>query len=277
MIKLSGFGDEIGPNIEEQMRVLSREKVRHIELRGVGGKNILDLTDAELEDVELKMMDHDFEASAIGSPIGKIRIDEDFDEHVEKLKRAIEIAHLFDTKYIRVFSFYPPEKGDIRAHRGEVIRRMEAMTHLAEENDVVLCHENEGRIYGEGPKECLDILKTVPSGNLRAVFDPANFVIAGHHPYDDCYPLLKDYIEYFHIKDAKLKEHTIVPAGAGDGQIKSVLRDAVKHGFDGFISLEPHLAKAGQFSGFSGGELFVTAIRALKEILDSIGAEYDAK
>jgi sugar phosphate isomerase/epimerase len=259
------------------MKVLAGEKVRHIELRGVGGKNILDLSDSELEDVELRMMDQDFEASAIGSPIGKIRIDEDFDAHLERLKRAAEVAHLFDTKYIRVFSYYPPEGGDIKAHRGEVIRRMEAMARLAEEGDVVICHENEGRIYGEGPKECLDILKTVPSGNLRAVFDPANFVIAGYRPYDDCWPLLKDYVEYFHIKDAKLKEHTIVPAGAGDGQIKSVLRDAVKHGFDGFVSLEPHLAKAGQFSGFSGGDLFVTAIRALKEILDSIGAEYDAK
>jgi sugar phosphate isomerase/epimerase len=278
MIRLSGFGDEIGPDIEEQMKVLASEQVAFIELRGVGGKNILDLTDAELEDVELKMLDRGFGASAIGSPIGKIRIDEDFDAHLDRFKHAIEVAHLFDTKYIRVFSFYPPEKGDIKSHRGEVIRRMEAIAKLAEENDVIACHENEGKIYGEGPKECLDILQTVPSGSMRAVFDPANFVVAGFHPYDDCWPLLKNYVEYFHIKDAKFKDHTVmVPAGAGDGQIKSVLRDAIKNGFDGFISLEPHLSKAGQFSGFSGGDLFVTAIRALKEVLDSVGAEYDAK
>ena len=277
MIKFSGFGDEISPDLAEQLKVLASEKVSHIELRGVGGKNILDLTDSELEEAELMLIDQGFEVSAIGSPIGKIRVDEDFDQHLDRFKRAIEVAKFFETPYIRVFSYYPPEGGDIKKHRGEVIRRMEAKAKLAEENDVVICHENEGRIYGEGPKECLDILKTVPEGSLRAVFDPANFVIAGFHPYDDCWPLLKDYVEYFHIKDAKLKEHTIVPAGQGDGQIKSVLRDALKHGFDGFVSLEPHLAKAGQFSGFSGGELFVAAIRALKELLDSIGAEYDAK
>jgi len=277
MIRLSGFGDEISPDIDEQMKVLSSEKISHIELRGVGGKNILDLSNAELEDVELKMMDQNFEVSAIGSPIGKIRIDEDFDAHLERLKRAIELAKFFDTPYIRVFSYYPPEGGDIKKHRGEVIRRMEAMARLAEENDVVICHENEARIYGEGPKECLDILKTVPSGNLRAVFDAGNFVFAGVRPYDDCWPPLKEYVEYFHIKDAKMKERTIVPAGEGDGQIKSVLRDAVKHGFDGFLSLEPHLAQAEQFKGFSGPDLFVKAIRALKEILDSIGADYDAK
>ena len=203
MLKLSGFGDEIGPDILQQMEVMGGEKVRHIELRGIDDKNVLDLTDEELEETELKMMDHDFEVSAIGSPIGKIRIDEDFDAHLDRLKRAIEIAHFFDTRYVRVFSFYPPEGGDIKAHRGEVIRRMEAMTRLAEESDIMLCHENEHAIYGQNPNECLDILKTVPSGNLRAVFDPANFVVEGLHPYDDCYPILKDYVEYFHVKDAK--------------------------------------------------------------------------
>jgi sugar phosphate isomerase/epimerase len=279
MIHLSGFGDEISPDIEEQMKVMGSEKIRHIELRGVGGKNVLDLTDAELEEIELKMIDQDFEVSAIGSPIGKIRIDEDFDAHIERLKRAIEVAQFFETSLIRVFSFYPPGGAgrDIKKHRGEVIRRMEAMAALAEENDVVICHENEAKIYGEGPKECLDILKTATTGNLRAVFDPANFVLAGFRPYDDCWPLLRDYVEYFHIKDAKAKEKTIVAAGEGDGQIKSVLRDAVKREFEGFVSLEPHLAHAGQFQGFTGPELFVKAIRALKEILDSIGAEYDAK
>jgi sugar phosphate isomerase/epimerase len=277
MIQFSGFGDEISPDLNEQLKVLASEKIAFIELRGVGGKNILDLTDAEMEEAELTLIDQGFEVSAIGSPIGKIRVDEDFDAHLDRFKRAIDAAKFFETNLIRVFSFYPPEGKDIRQYRGEVIKRMEAIARLAEENDVIACHENEAKIYGEGPKECLDILKTVPSANLRAVFDPANFVLAGFHPYDDCWPLLKDYVEYFHIKDAKMKEKTVVPAHEGDGQIKSVLRDAIKSGFEGFVSLEPHLSKAEQFSGFSGAERFVTAIRALKELLDSIGAEYDAK
>ena len=122
MIRLSGFGDEIGPDIEEQMKVLAGEKISHIELRGVGGKNILDLTDEELEDTELKMIDRGFEASAVGSPIGKIRIDEDFDAHLDRFKRAVEVAKLFETPYVRIFSYYPPEGGDIRQHRGEALR-----------------------------------------------------------------------------------------------------------------------------------------------------------
>jgi len=277
MIRFSGFGDEISPDIEDQMETLAGENVSHIELRGVGGKNILDLTPDELEETKRKMDDAGFAASAIGSPIGKIRIDEDFDAHLDRFKHAIEVAKLFDTPYIRLFSYYPPEGGNIADHRSEVMRRMQAKVKLAEEAGIVACHENEGRIYGEGPKECRDILESISSPSLRAVFDPANFVIAGYKPFNDCWELLKAHTEYFHIKDAKLDSKEICPAGEGDGQIKSVLKDAVAGGFEGFVSLEPHLAKAGQFAGFSGPERFVQAIRALKGVLDGIGADYDAK
>lgn len=277
MIRLSGFGDEIDPDIDEQMKVLGGENVRHIELRGVWGKNVLDLTDKEVKDVKRRMDGEGFGVSAIGSPIGKIRIDEDFDAHLDRFKRAVELAKVFETPYIRLFSYYPPEGGDIAAHRDEVMRRMRAKVKLAEEADVICCHENEGKIYGEGPKECLDLIREVNSPHLRNIFDPANYVIAGYHPYDDCWGLLKEHTEYFHVKDATMSPPSIVPAGEGDGQIPELLADAVKRGFGNFVTLEPHLSQAGQFQGFSGPELFVKAIRALKKILADIGAEYDAK
>jgi len=277
MIRFSAFGDEISPELDEQMKVLAGENVKHIEFRGVWGKNVLDLTDAEVKDVGNRMDGEGFAVSSIGSPIGKIRVDEDFDAHLDRFKHAVELAKTFNTRYIRLFSYYPPEGGDIKAHRAEVMRRMGAKVKIAEENDVVCCHENEGRIYGEGPKECLELIGEFNSPHLRNVFDPANYVIAGYHPYDDCWGLLKDCTEYFHIKDATLEGHEIVPAGEGDGQIPEVLADAVKAGFANFVTLEPHLARRGQFSGFSGPELFVKAIRALKKVLDDIGADYDAK
>ena len=277
MIRFSAFGDEIGPEIDEQMKVLASENVKHIELRGVWEKNVLDLTDEEVKDVRKRMDGEGFGVSSIGSPIGKIRVDEDFDAHLDQFKRAVELAKIFGTRYIRLFSYYPPEGGNIVDHRAEVMKRMAAKVKIAEENDVVCCHENEGKIYGEGPKECLELIKEFHSPHLRNVFDPANYVIAGYKPFDTCWPLLKDCTEYFHIKDATFAPKDIVPAGEGDGQIPEVLADAVNAGFAGFCTLEPHLSHAGQFAGFSGPELFVTAIRALKKILDNIGAEYDAK
>lgn len=277
MIIFSAFGDEIGPDLDEQMKVLASENVKHIELRGVWGKNVLDLSADEVADVKQRMDDAGFGVSSIGSPIGKIRVDEDFDVHFDKFKHAVELAKVFDTQYIRLFSYYPPEGGDITEHRAEVMRRMAAKVEYAEANDVVCCHENEGRIYGEGPEACLELIEEFNSPHLRNIFDPANYVVADYHPFDDCWSMLKDTTEYFHIKDTVMSTKDMVPAGEGDGQIPEVLADAVKNGFSNYCTLEPHLKAAGQFAGETGPELFVTAIRALKKVCEDIGADYDAK
>ena len=277
MIIFSAFADEIGPDLDEQIKVLASENVKHIELRGVWGKNVLDLTHDEVTDVKQRLVDAGFKVSAIGSPIGKIRVDEDFDAHFDRFKHAVALAKVFGTRYIRLFSYYPPEGGDIREHRAEVMRRMGAKAEYAEAHDVVCCHENEGRIYGEGPEACRELIDAFDSPHLRNVFDPANYVVAGFHPFDDCWGLLKDGTEYFHIKDTVMSTKQMVPAGEGDGQIPEVLADAVKNGFSGYCTLEPHLKKAGQFAGETGPGLFVKAIRALKKVCEDIGADYDAK
>jgi sugar phosphate isomerase/epimerase len=84
--------------------------------------------------------------------------------------------------------------------------------------------------------------------------------------------LLKDYVDYVHIKDGLMAEKRVVPAGQGDGEVRELLRELVARGYDGFLSLEPHLKSAGTFSGFSGPELFGVAVKALREVLREIGA-----
>ena len=112
---------------------------------------------------------------------------------------------------------------------------------------MVLCHENEARIYGNTPEYCRDLLD-VFGGELKCVFDMGNFVLENVDPYPAAYELLKKDIAYFHIKDS-LFAGAIVPPGKGDAKIKEIL-DA--HGGyardDFFISLEPHLQT---FSGLN--------------------------
>ena len=78
--------------------------------------------------------------------------------------------------------------------------------------------------------------------------------------------MLKPYTAHFHIKDVALATGTIVPAGQGDGHIGEILRDAYAAGYRGFLSIEPHLAAHGQFSGFSGPDLFKTAVDAVRQV-----------
>jgi len=275
MIHLSGFADEIGPDLALQIETLTSENMRFLELRGVWDTNVLDLTDEQRAEVRERLRDAGIRVSSIGSPIGKVRIDEPWADHIERFKAALDAAEFFEAPYIRLFSYYPPEGARIADHRDEVIRRLNEQVKMANGGPVTLLHENEAGIYGEKPDGCLDLHENVPG--LKAVFDPANFVQAGVKPAE-AWAALKEHVVYFHVKDVVAGTGKIVPAGEGDGDIPEILREAIcERGYSGFISLEPHLAVAGQFAGFSGPDLFKKAVQTLKRILDDLGAEYGAK
>ncbi|MEG9298144.1 sugar phosphate isomerase/epimerase family protein [Mangrovibacillus sp. Mu-81] len=274
IVKLSGFADEISPDLNIQLDVLHTERINYLELRSVWGKNIVDIDFQEVIQVKEVLDSKGIQVSSIGSPIGKIGIQDDFQGHLAKFDKVIETAKYLGTRFIRVFSFFIPEDKDPLIYRDEVMRRMNILVRRAEEGGVILLHENEKGIFGSDAERCLDLLTTCQSPNFRAVFDPANFVQCGVKPFTDAYPLLENYIEYVHVKDALFSNGTVVPAGEGDGQIEEMYRALKAKGYKGFMSLEPHLAAEGTFFGFSGSELFKVATKQLKEILRSIDAEW---
>ncbi|HET6872879.1 MAG TPA: sugar phosphate isomerase/epimerase family protein [Sporolactobacillaceae bacterium] len=267
MIQLTGFADEISPELEVQIDVLQSEKIKHVEFRGVWGKNVLKLTDQELEQIKKTFDQNGISVSSIGSPIGKINITDDFEQHLKDFDRAVEIAEFFHSPYIRIFSFFIPEGEDPMDYREEVLFRMKALTERVEGTDIVLLHENEKEIYGDTTERCQEILEYVNSPHLRCAFDPANFVQCGIKPYTEAYSKLLPFIEYLHIKDARFEDGKVVPAGKGDGEVREILSALKSNGYNGFMSLEPHLMAAEKFQGFSGPELFKVATGALKTIL----------
>jgi sugar phosphate isomerase/epimerase len=137
--------------------------------------------------------------------------------------------------------------------------------YIGPHKGLILVHENESRIYGETGRACLDLICSIESPKLRAAFDFANFVVAGERPSEN-WPLLKPYASHFHVKDARLSDRQIVPAGEGDGDVGAILADAYAGGYRGLLSLEPHLAAVGQFSGFTGPDLFRRAVDALRAV-----------
>lgn len=266
MFTLSGFADEISPDLQEQLSVLRELDIHYLELRGVWGKNVLTLDDDEVEAIRTALDSAGIKVSAIGSPIGKINIQDPMEPHLKSFQRALWLAEVFRAPYIRIFSFFVPE-GEAAAYRDEVMARLRALLDAARGHPVMLLHENESRIYGDIPQRCRDIHETLASPQLRATFDPANFVMNGVRPFSEAYPLLKDWIEYLHIKDGSLSDRRVTPAGLGDGQVSELVQALAASGFNGFASLEPHLAAAGAFSGFSGPELFKAAARAFRQVL----------
>ena len=154
MWTLSGFVDEISADFTEQCRVASGLGLRYVELRSAWGVNILDLDAAQLATMRNTLTTYELRVSSIGSPIGKIFIDEPFAPHLERMRHAAELARDFGAPYIRIFSFFLRPGADPAAHRDEVIERMRALARIAEDADLILLHENEKiRMYGAS-KEC---------------------------------------------------------------------------------------------------------------------------
>ncbi|MCI1774946.1 sugar phosphate isomerase/epimerase family protein [Paenibacillus lautus] len=274
MITLTGFADEISRDLEEQLDVLESESIRYLELRGVWGKNVLQLTEEELSGIKERLSQRGVGVSSIGSPIGKIQITDDFEPHLEHAKHAVRLAKYFQAPYVRVFSFYIPD-GDHEKYRPEVIRRMLRLAQLAEQEGIVLLHENESHIYGDTGERCLELLQSVSSPHLRAAFDPANFVQCGVKPVGEAYPLVGDYTAYIHVKDAMMGKGMVVPAGDGDGELRLLLQELCRRRYSGFLSLEPHLRAAGRFEGFTNPQLFVEASKAIKRLLTEEGMEWN--
>ena len=245
-LKISAFADEYTDSFEEQLTALNEFGIENIEIRFLNGKNISVLKRNEVTEAKKKLDAFGINVSAIGSPIGKIQLDGDINDHLETAKRIFESANIFDTRYVRVFSFYAPNGKDIADMKSEVLYYLEKFVVLAREYGITLCHENEAKIHGDTPNRCKELLDHF-SGELKCVFDMGNFVLEGAEPYT-AYELLKEDIAYFHIKDA-LSQGAIVPAGKGEAKIKEILsahREYAKEDF--FVSLEPHLQT---FSGLN--------------------------
>ncbi|MHC4494533.1 MAG: sugar phosphate isomerase/epimerase family protein, partial [Planctomycetota bacterium] len=269
MAKLSAFADEVTEDFLAQVEFLAGEKVGHIEPRFVNKKNIMDLTKGELDEARTMIRDHGLKVSAIGSPIGKVKLDEPFEPHLDKFKHAVDLALFFETPYIRMFSYYAPEGKDINDYREQVMERMAAKIEVLADAEVTMVHENEANIYGHTAENCVDLVKTIDSPKLRLVYDPANFVWGEKmtNNVEVCWPVMKPYVVHIHIKDWKLDAADVgsLP-GEGDGQIRKLLTELAAINYDGCMTMEPHLQLGGQFGGTTGPELFSKAIAAVREI-----------
>jgi sugar phosphate isomerase/epimerase len=278
MAKLSAFADEVTEDFSEQVRYLENEGVGYIEPRFIDKKNIMDLTKDELNEVKKKIQDHGLKVSAIGSPIGKVKLDESFEPHLDRFKHAVDLALFLETPFIRMFSYYAPKGENIDDYRTQVMDRMHAKVRVLNDVDVTMVHENEAHIYGHTAENCVDIVKTINSPKLRLVYDPANFVW-GEKILDNvksCWPIMKPYVVHVHIKDWKLgsKDVGSIP-GEGDGQIKELLAELGGMNYDGCLTMEPHLQSGGQFGGSTGPELFSDAIAAVRELSAKVGLVCD--
>lgn len=268
---LSAFGDEISPDIQVQLDNLLENGLKFCAMRGANGKNVMELEDFQVKLIKTQFHNRGVKFSCVGSPVGKIKITEPFEPELERLKRAAALAKGFETKVVRIFTFFVPAGEKPEQYRDEVLRRMRALADLAKTLEISLLIENEKDLYGDTHERQLDVIQHINSPHVKAAFDFSNFVQCDDDPWQ-AWLRLKPHVMDMHVKDCRKSDKREVPAGEGDGKIREILRDAVASNWRGFLSFEPHLSESGTFKGFTGPKLFKVAVDALKNILKEVGA-----
>lgn len=271
-IRLAAFSDEADSSILGQIQALKRNGLNLTELRTVEGKNVSILTEEESKEYKKIFDDNGVNVWSIGSPLGKVDINVDFKAYSETIKKVCNTANVFDTKRIRMFSFF-----NAYENRNKVIDYLSQMVEIANEYGVYMCHENEKEIYGDNLERVQDIMNSVKG--LKFVYDPANYLQVGEMA-DNTLDALHDKTDYFHIKDVISQTGELVPAGYGDGKIEKLIEMINS---DKVLTLEPHLAVFAAFKDidntqmkhkfkfFSSADAFDCAIKSLKDLLIKAG------
>ncbi len=259
--RLSALGDEAAGPIAAQCAALRDLGLWHIEVRACDRQVLIDSDPALTEAAAEAIRQAGLTVSAYASPLGKVRIDSDLAEHRRRFGRALDVARRLGTGAIRVFTFYMPP-GSWAEHRSTVLREFAFFAAEAERSGMRLLVENERGIYADVPERCLDLVEGVGSPAVRLLFDPANFIQCGATPFPDGWNLLGKHVAYVHIKDALRAGGEVRPAGEGDGRLPELLRALAASGYDGFLSLEPHL---------KGEDRMARAVGALRRVLAAEG------
>lgn len=315
---LTGFADEAAnqKTAEQQFAAFAAMGLQYYSIRfidvGKGIKNVMKLTKSEINKIRHLNDEYGLNVSSIGSPIGKVKL-KDVDDGTQNkyipfkqylardVAKACEVAHAFETKLIRGFSFYHPRETDPREHLSEAIDQLGQIAEACHRSDLTFGLEVEANLVGQNGLLLEEIHREVNHPALMLIFDAANVITQGYTAEETFqhYRAMKRGLGWLHIKDyrnpkpLRRQKHVdeealkhFVPADRGDSAHEMILRDfraeipklerrLKRRGIPGvFLDLEPHVKGGGQFGGFSGPDGFGVALRGLCRVLDYVSIDY---
>jgi sugar phosphate isomerase/epimerase len=317
-IILSAFADEAAnqKTATQQFAALAAIGLQYYSLRfvdlGNGIKNVMNLTVKEIQELRHLEDEYELNVASIGSPIGKVKLLDvadgtknnyvPFKKYLAKdVKKACELAHAFETKLIRGFSFYPPKGSDPREHLPQAVDQLGQIAEACHRSDLTFGLEVEANLVGQTGDILADIMKQVNHPAMMLIFDAANILCQGYTTIEVFaqYQAMKPYIGWMHVKDYRhprpperqghVDEDAIknfVPSDKGQSGYELILRDfreslpklhqkLHRRGIPGvFLDLEPHVKGGGQFGGFSGPDGMGVALRGLCRVLDFVDVGY---
>ncbi len=317
-IILSGFADEAAnqKSAVQQFAAFAAIGLQYYSIRfidiGTGIKNVMKLSRSEIQKVRHVQDEYGLNVSSIGSPIGKVKLVdvEDGTQNVfvpfkkylaGEVQHACELAHAFETKLIRGFSYYHPRGSDPGEHLPQTVDQLGQIAETCHRSDLTFGLEVEANLVGGDGFHLAEIFRQVNHPALVLVFDAANLIVQGFSPYEilEQFRAMSPGLGWIHVKDYRNPRpvakgghvdedalHHFVPADEGDAAHEAIFREfrrllpelesrLHRRGIPGvFVDLEPHLKGGGQFGGFSGPDGMGVALRALCRVLDYVRIGY---
>ncbi len=247
ILKLSGISDEAGYALKDQIKAHRELGWDFLDLRVVDGVNLTAVSDAKFEEIYGAVTDSGLKVSGFSSGIccwGR-SVKDDFQLDIDDMKRAIPRMQRLGTKYIRIMSCPHDESAGIleEEHKRETFRRIKDLVKMAVDGGVVMVHEHGGAGWTRSdPDRMIELYEAMDSPGIKLLLDTANFKgpDAGDKSWNT-YQRIKDVIGYVHLKD-RIDDETCTWIGEGIIPISKLLKAMVEDGYDGFVSMEPHIA-----------------------------------
>lgn len=293
MFKKAVISDEISQDFFRAVKIICRFKLEGIELRSVWDKNPHELSSSEIANIRKTVQSEGLTIPCLDTPLFKCRLhsNHDYQEHLQILKRSMEVAHELGIGFIRGFTFWDEESeiDFFEANLPVITDKIQAITGMLEENKIVLVIESDPATSANSSQKLEKFLTNLTSPWIKAVWDPGNnlYVQGAEKPYPDAYERLKPYIAHVHIKDicrAPGGDPEACCIGAGEVGYPEVFKRLIADGYDGWVSLETHyrlrsgplseellaLPKGSSFS-MGGEEATIESLESWEKILMDMG------
>ena len=266
MMRISIVSDEISADFETAVELGTGWGVQDFELRGIGTERVPCFSSFQKQRLVEVLEEFGARLVAISPGLFKIpfptkerqrfplqMIDANLyqnwrdarslvDYHLQELLPAsLEYASKLGVQVVVIFSFQR-RAGLAGPAPDEVLECLQSAARQAEKSGLQLAIEVEDQFWGDTGARTAQIVRAIGSPSLGVNWDPGNAILAGDTPYPDGYHAVKGLVRHVHFKD-------VIRLPGGDyryevhgeidwaGQIRALAAD----GYDGFISVEPHM------------------------------------
>ncbi|MEM6391628.1 MAG: TIM barrel protein [Planctomycetota bacterium] len=264
-LTLSAFADESATDTPSQIAALLEAGLRYIDVRKLDGYNVTTLPLDHAETVRHAYDEAGITVNMFGSPIGKTDITDDFQMELDRLEHLARLKPILGCSAVRMFSFHNKTGLPHDAWRTAALDRLRRLKDRAGELGLILYHENEGLVFGEHVDDVLTIAE-LRDDTFRLIYDFGNHHHTGKTGLS-IWQCLKGLTDAFHFKD-RSAEGRFVPIGQGATDATEIIHDAVASGWQGPITLEPHLfLNAKHDPAMDRKALFLEAARAAVHLM----------